>query len=115
VLQLGLQPALDALAAEARDGGGFTQMTVALESASDLSPETETIVYRVIEEALDALGGARSVVVRAEPGDRELVIVLGGGTRPIAPERLAVLRARLELVHGTLSATANELRAAIRL
>ncbi len=61
VLQLGLQPALDALAAEARDGGGFTQMTVALESASDLSPETETIVYRVIEEALDALGGrARS-------------------------------------------------------
>ena len=114
VLQLGLQPALQALAVKARDGDGFAEMTVALEGTSDLSAETQTIVYRVVEEALDALGGARSVVVRAEPAGRELAIVLDGGTHPIAPERLAVLRARLELVHGTLSATANELRAVIR-
>jgi len=115
VLQLGLQTALEALAVKARDGGGSTEMTVALEGISDLSAEAQTILYRVIEEALDALGGARSVVVRAEPADRELVIVLDGGTRPIAPERLVVLRARLELVRGTLSATANDLRAVIRL
>ncbi len=113
VLQLGLEAALEALAAEAGDRGS-TQMTVALEGIGDLSAEAQTIVYRVVEEALDALGGARSVVVRAEPAERELVIVLDGGTRPIAPDRLALLRARLELVRGTLSATANELRAVIR-
>jgi hypothetical protein len=90
-------------------------MTVALEGIEDLSAEAQTIVYRVVEEALDAVGGAGSVVVRAEPAERELVIVLDGGARPIARERLAVLSARLELVRGTLSATANGLRAVIRL
>ena len=114
VLQLGLQAALEALAAEARDRG-FTEMTVALEGIEDLSAEAQTIVYRVVEEALDAVGGAGSVVVRAEPAERELVIVLDGGARPIARERLAVLSARLELVRGTLSATANGLHAVIRL
>jgi signal transduction histidine kinase len=114
VLQLGLQAALEALAAKARDGG-FTGMTVALEGISSLSAEAETIVYRVVEEALDVLGSAGSIVVRGEPAGHELVIILDGGTRPIARERLTVLRARLELVHGTLSATANELRAVIRL
>jgi signal transduction histidine kinase len=114
VLQLGLQAALEALAAEARDRG-FTEMTVALEGIEDLSAEAQTIVYRVVEEALDAVGGAGTVVVRAEPAERELVIALDGGARPIARERLAVLSARLELVRGTLSATANGLRAVIRL
>jgi signal transduction histidine kinase len=114
VLGLGLQTALESLAAEARDRG-CTEVTVALEGISDLSAEVETIIYRVVEEALDALGGARSVSVRADPAERELVIVLDGGARPIARERLAVLRARLELVGGTLSATANGLRAVIRL
>jgi len=113
-LRLGLQAALEALAAEARDRG-FTDMTVALEGISDLSAEVETIVYRAVEEALYAVGGARSVVVRGDPFERKLVIVLDGGTRPIAHDRLAVLRARLELVRGTLSATTNELRAVIRL
>ncbi len=114
VLQLGLQTALEALAAEPRDGG-FTGVTVALEGISGLSAEAETIVYRVVEEALDALGGAGRIVVRGEPAGHELVIVLDGGTRSIARERLAVLSARLELIHGTLSATANGLRAVIRL
>jgi two-component system sensor histidine kinase UhpB len=113
-LQLGLQAALQALAVNARDGGGCPEMTAALEGADDLSAETQTIVYRVIEEALDALGGASSVVVRAEPAGGELTIVLDGCTRPIARERLAILRARLELVRGTLSATANELDIVIR-
>lgn len=114
VLQLGLQAALQALAVKAREDGGCTEMTVALEGTGDLSADTQMIVYRVVEEALDALGGACSVVVRAEPAGRELVIVLDGGTRPIARERLAILRAHLELVGGTLSAAANELDIVIR-
>ncbi len=112
-LQLGLEVALQALAAKARDGGDRTEMTVALEGASELSAETQTIVYRVIEEALDALDGSRSVVVRAEPADRKLTIVIDGATRRTAPERLAILRARLELAGGTLSCTEHELRAVI--
>jgi signal transduction histidine kinase len=114
VLGLGLKAALEALAAQAGDHR-LTEMTVAVDGIDDLSAETQTIVYRVVEEALDALGGARSVAVGVEPAERELVIVLDGGAHPIAGDRLALLRARLELVRGTLSATANELRAVIQL
>jgi signal transduction histidine kinase len=112
VLQLGLETALEALADDTRDRSG-TEMTVALEGVGELSAEAEVIVYRVVEEALDALGGARSVVVRAEPAERRLVIMLEGAADAIPRERLAVLRARLELVHGTLLATTSELRAVI--
>jgi signal transduction histidine kinase len=114
VLQLGLKAALDALAAETSDQGS-TEITVALEGISDLSPDAETILYRIVEEALDAAGGAGSITVTAEPASGELVIALDGGKHPIPHERLAILSARLELLHGTLTATTNKLRAVIRL
>jgi signal transduction histidine kinase len=113
VLQLGLRAALEALAGQEGDHAS-TEMTVDL-GIGDLSAEAETIVYRVVEEALDALGGARSITVCAEPTQREMVIIIDGGTHPMADERLAMLRARLELVRGTLSVTGNDLRAVIRL
>jgi len=114
VLQLGLRTALEALTADAGEHAS-TKLSVALDGIGDLAAEVETIAYRVIEEALDAFGGARSVMVRAEPTARALAIVLTGGAHPIARERLAVLRARLELVRGTLTVTENELQAVLRL
>jgi len=112
-LALGLQAALERLAGDARSRG-FDEMTVDLQGVEDLSAETETMAYRVVEEALDVVGTARSVSVRALAGDRQLVMAVVGA-RAIAGGKLAVLGARVELVGGTLSATATELHAVIPL
>jgi signal transduction histidine kinase len=113
-LELGLQTALERLA-EAAPTRGFGEMQVALEDAGRLTHEVETMVYRVVEEALAAVGAARKVSVRARTGMGELLIDIDGAQQAISHERLAVLRARLELIGGTLTATPTELRAAIPL
>jgi len=112
-LALGLQVALERLADDARSRG-FDEMTVDLQGVDGLNAETETMAYRVVEEALDAVGTARSVSVRTEQQGRQLVIAVDG-VRSIASEQLAILRARMELAGGTLSATAIELHAVIPL
>jgi signal transduction histidine kinase len=113
-LALGLQAALERLADDARSRG-FDEMTVDMQGVDGLNEETETMAYRVVEEALHCAGTARLVSVRAEAGGRQLVIVAQGVRRSISREQLAVLRARMELAGGTLSATAAELHAVIPL
>jgi signal transduction histidine kinase len=113
-LALGLRAGLEQLADAARDRG-FEEMTVDLQGVDNLSEETETMAYRVVEEALHAAGTARSISVRTEAGERQLVIVVQGVRRSIPREQLAVLRARMELAGGTLSATAAELHAVMPL
>lgn len=113
-LALGLQTALEQLADDARNRG-FDEITVDLSGADGLNAEIETMAYRVVEEALHAAGTARSVSVRTQAEGRQLVIAVDGVRRSGAGEQLAVLRARIELVGGTLSATAAELRAVIPL
>ena len=113
-LALGLQTALEQLADDARKRG-FDEITVDLPGADGLNAEIETMAYRVVEEALHAAGTARSVSVRTQAEGRQLVIAVDGVRRSGAGEQLAVLRARIELVGGTLSATAGELRAVIPL
>lgn len=112
-LALGLRAALERLADVAR-ASGFDEMTVVLEETEGLTEEAETMVYRVVEEALAAVGDARSVSVRTDPDD-ELIINVEGTRDTIAHHRLVVLRARMELVGGKLLATDRELRAAIPL
>lgn len=63
-LRLGLQTALEELGDRAR-ARGFEEVSVALQGAESLSPEIETMVYRVVEEALEAVGAGRRVSVRA--------------------------------------------------
>ena len=113
-LELGLQTALEQLADGARHRG-FGEMKVAVQGADGVSEEVETMVYRVVEETLDAVGAAHSVSVGAQRDASELVIDVRGPRRAIAQERLAVLRARMELVGGTVAATDAELRAVIPL
>ena len=93
---------------------GFGKVSVALEGTERLSPEIDTMVYRVVEETLEAVGAARGLSVRCG-AERELVIEVQGARREIVPERLAILRARIELIGGTLAATASELHAIIPL
>jgi signal transduction histidine kinase len=113
-LELGLRAALERLADTARVRG-FGEMMVALEETDDLGEEVETMVYRVVEEALAAVGVAHSVSVRTSPDASELTIEVAGPRHPIARQRLAVLRARMELIGGTLTATETDLRAVIPL
>ncbi len=61
-LRLGLQVALEELGEGAR-ARGFGRVSVELQSTESLSPEVETMVYRVVEEALEAVGAARRVSV----------------------------------------------------
>jgi hypothetical protein len=53
--------------------------------------------------------------VRARTGAGELLIDIEGAQQAISHERLAVLRARLELIGGTLTAAPTELRIVIPL
>jgi signal transduction histidine kinase len=113
-LSLGLRAALERLAEAARVSG-IGEMQVALQDTEGLSAETETMVYRVVEEALAAVGAARLVCVRSGEDGTELIVDVEGAHDAIVHQRLAVLRARMELIGGTLSATERELRAAIPL
>jgi signal transduction histidine kinase len=111
-LQLGLRAALEELAADAR-ARDYGEVTVALDGVDGLSPDAETMVYRVVEEALDAVGSAQSASVERRAGDDQIVIEIHGARSPVDPARLAVLRARMELAGGTLADEPAGLRAVI--
>jgi signal transduction histidine kinase len=113
-LMLGLQPALERLA-ERLAGRSFGHVAVDLHGTQKLSEEAEMMVYRVVEEALDAVGPARSVSVGTRADGSELLIDVADAERPIAHQRLAVLRARMELVGGHLASTPTELHVVIPL
>ena len=114
-LELGLEPALERLAEDARAQGPIA-VTVELGDATGLDPDTETMIYRVVEEALSAGGDAtRSLTVRTESRGRDLVIALDTGEERVTPEKLAALSARLELVGGTLGSAPAGVRAVIPL
>ena len=112
-LRLGLQVALEELGDGAR-AHGFGKVSVALQGAQNLNPEVETMVYRVVEETLEAVGAARELSVRVGAAG-DLVIEVQGARHEIAPEQLTILRARIELIGGNLAATTAELRAIIPL
>ena len=83
-LRLGLHVALEELADDAR-ARGFEQVSVSLQAAESLSPDVETMVYRVVEETLEAVGAAREVSVRAG-ADGKLVIEVQGARPEISPQ-----------------------------
>ena len=111
-LELGLEAALENLG---QDGPGRTiqEMRIELPRTGRLSSESETIVYRVTEEAVAAVGSAELVAVTSRADGTEILVSVKGAAHPVPEERLAVLRARLELIGGSLVATETELRAGI--
>ncbi len=113
-LALGLATALEGLAEGAR-ARGVGEVTIAVaDAAGRLAPDEETMVYRVVEEAIAAVGGAAAVRVATEAGG-ERVSVRVEEPRDVDPDRLAVLRARLELAGGTLDRDDATLRAVLPL
>jgi hypothetical protein len=77
-------------------------MEVAVDDACrTLSRETATMVYRVVEEMLEAFEAPRSAAVRARAGELRLAVCGSEGDRPRA-DRLATIAARVELLGGGL-------------
>jgi signal transduction histidine kinase len=120
--ELGLAPALEALFEHARATHGIPVETVlelshrARDSEDRFDPEFETVLYRIVEEALDnALRHADPTFVQVEVRETQhgvSVIVRddGGGfdaSEPTSGVGLAALRARVNLCHGTLDITSS--------
>ncbi len=112
VLRLGLKPALEEVAEAAR-ARGFGEVAVAVSDVSQLSPETQTMAYRVVEEALAAFGTASRASIRADA--QQLVVEVDDPEHEITEAQLTVLKARVELGEGTLSVTGTQVRATIPL
>lgn len=114
--QLGLQAALEALAERARDRGIAVDADIDLayehgRAATRLSEETETAVYRIVQEALtNAIkhGDAKRAVVELTEGDVMVVLSVrddGGGFDPdsaTAGFGLLGMRERTNLLGGYL-------------
>jgi signal transduction histidine kinase len=112
VLRLGLQAALEDLGERAR-ARGLGEVEIAVRDATNLSSEIQTMIYRVVEEALASVGAARRASVRAQ--GHQLVLELNDPQHEITSDQLSVLKARVELVEGKLTATATRLRVTIPL
>jgi len=82
---IGLTPALDRLAAEVTDRTGLAvEVDVGLRLDQRLGPETETVVYRVVQEALTNVArhaeATEVSVTVVELGDRVRILVEDDGT-----------------------------------
>ena len=113
-LELGLPAALEGLTDPSRPTR-FTDVAITLPTARRLDPEVEAIVYRVAEEALAAAGGADRLAVGTRAPGNELTVTVEGAQRMIAPDRLAPIRARVELIGGTVMSTESAFVAVIPL
>jgi hypothetical protein len=113
-LELGLPVALATLSEPSR-ATRFADVAIALPNPARLEPEVETIVFRVAEEALAAAGGAHRLAIGTRGRGSELTVTVEGARRTLTPERLALIRARIELIGGTVMATESTLVAAIPL
>jgi signal transduction histidine kinase len=102
--QLGLGPALERLATNAGHDHQGSVTIVGAELSRRLPPEIETLVYRVVEEALDRLSPPMTVVLD-DAGAGELDVTVTGWPRrgDRDPAGFAAIRARLELAGGSLA------------
>ena len=102
---LGLEAALETIA-EREGSGGARQITLHCgRYPSDLTPQIETCVYHVVEDAIQALGGPLSIGVNADAESDTLRIELSGHSVREPDQlrgKLATARARVELIGGTL-------------
>lgn len=115
---LGLGPAIESLAKRQAAIGGFSvEVELALDAAQRLPRDTETAVYRIVQEALSNAvkhAGARRVVLRAEHlSDRVEVCVSddGHGFEPLGVSEgfgLTGMRERAVLAGGRLSVSSKD-------
>jgi signal transduction histidine kinase len=104
---IGLVPALERLGDSGRIPG-LERIAVELAAAGRLDPDAETAVYRVVEDAVRTMRGPHSARVTCDPRDQLLTVsvhALDGAT----VDDLTAVRARLDLLGGSVDATSREL------
>jgi signal transduction histidine kinase len=107
VLRLGLRAALEDLA-ENMCSCGLGKCEIDLDPEIALDPELETMVYRIVEEALEAIEPPRTIRVHHTP-DGVLVVDAQGSDNEFDSDRMRILTARVELIGGTVTASPNAL------
>ncbi len=111
-LALGLETALHELVAARTD---CDARTVSVAGTDELDPATGLLVYRVVEEALQAVPVATGISVRTDAHTSRLVTEIDSPAGGIEPERLAILSARIDLLGGELNASGTRLHATVPL
>jgi signal transduction histidine kinase len=111
--ELGLAPAIETLASRSGGAAGLSVTThVALGSSARLAPETESTVYRVVQEALTNVAkhaGASNVHVEVARANGTVEVVVEDDGRGFDPTSvkdglgLIGMRERVELTGGELS------------
>jgi signal transduction histidine kinase len=111
--ELGLRPAIETLASRGGTAAGLDVSTrVALGERERLAPETESTIYRVVQEALTNAAkhaGAERVSVTVERHNGTVEVLIeddGQGFDPASPTTglgLVGMRERVELTGGSLS------------
>jgi signal transduction histidine kinase len=114
VLRLGLGVALEELAAGPQ-AAGFEHISIDLSGIHALSSETETMVYRVVEETVRSVSGARLLSIRTVEDGAELAIDVEQPSGEIGEDRLTILGARLDLAGGSLAVSHAGLHAVLPL
>jgi signal transduction histidine kinase len=108
---LGLATALETVAEREESRGGRRITLHCGRYPRDLTPEAETCVYHVVEDAIKALDGELSITLNAIRDRDVLRIELSGHCaheRDHLLNTLAAARARLELIGGTLDAASDD-------
>ena len=108
--ELGLAPALHGLAA--RVPAADQPVTIEVKGNGErLEADLETTVYRVVAEAIGAIGGpvtARVAIDRKKGEVRITVAQPQGEGHPISVDVLARIRARVDLAGGLLTVSSEE-------
>ena len=104
-LALGLRPALEQLGT----APGHL-LAVSVGELGELGSETETTIFRVAQEALEAAAGARTLTVGLTPDRSAVEMRIEGAPAPPDAQRLAVLSGNIELLGGRLDGDGADLR-----
>ena len=109
--ELGLEPALDALASQVRRVHGL-QVSLVAERLRDRPPRAiELALFRAAQEALDrAIVDARAqrVSIRLERRDEQLILTLADdGAAPTEPELLRAARRRIAQLGGAVETSVS--------
>ena len=104
---IGLVPALERLA-ESNRIPGLERIEVELAAAGRLEPDAETAVYRVVEDAVRTMRGPHAARVTCD-SEKQLLSVSVQALDGATVNDLTAVRARLELLGGSLDAAAGTL------
>lgn len=105
--ECGLQAALDGIV-DREHTTNSRQITLDYGCPCELTPDVETAVYRLIDDAIRTSTGSLTVqLTTADGGEKLQIKICGGSTDRALLGKLAGARARIVLIGGTLQSSIN--------